>query len=79
MKGLVKLLGFAWIKNHRVRKVVRLVANVGIVLASQTPAGAVILSIVGVTTPTEAASVATAGVALFEAVRGELKAAEYKK
>jgi hypothetical protein len=75
MKKIAYILGFDWIKSKPLKNAVRLAVNVGLVLASQTPQGAAIMALLGVTAPDQAAAIAAAGTALVEAIRTAVKAA----
>ena len=73
LKSIAGIVGFDWIKNATVKKVVRLMFNAGLVLAATNPAAAPILAVLGLVPSPEVAAVVTAILGTIEATRNAVK------
>ena len=73
MKKFSYYWGLDFIKNKTVKKVARVVRDVGAVLLSGTPFGAPLLAVLGVAPTPEAGALVAAGAALLEAIRNQAK------
>ncbi len=73
-KGIARLLGFDFIKNQTIRKVVRVMVNVGLAaVAGANPASAPLLALIGLVPGPGAVAAAGAILGAVEAVRNEVK------
>ena len=79
MNPIIKLLGFDFIKNKKIKNAARLLANVGLVLAAGTPQGAAILAALGISGSAEAQGLVTGALAIIEALRTHIKETQAEK
>lgn len=78
MKGIAGIIGFDWIANQTLKKIVRLLFNCGLVFAAATPVGAPVLAILGIAPSATASAIVGGVLAVVESIRNEVKHADDK-